>query len=225
MRELALVDASDDGTAHRRLLALSSELQAKYARVGDAQRARAEAAVAAGVETIDLRYDVPADLAADIERLRTLLDEVDELCRGGELVTLVTPPELTAYRRWVFGEFVSQLRERAQPTEWRATATAAAPVEADLPSAVATIAIDEDLDLEGSARARDEISRYLESGVTDLRVDLRNCAFVDSVGISLLLTTLARLRDGGGSLVLVNVSDPIQRTLRHAGLLDLLVPD
>jgi anti-anti-sigma factor len=98
-------------------------------------------------------------------------------------------------------------------------------VEADLPSAVATIAIDEDLDLEGSARARDEISRYLESGVTDLRVDLRNCAFVDSVGISLLLTTLARLRDGGGSLVLVNVSDPIQRTLRHAGLLDLLVPD
>jgi anti-anti-sigma factor len=46
---------------------------------------------------------------------------------------------------------------------------------------------------------------------------------VDSVGISLLLTTLARLRDSGGSLVLVNVNDAVRRTLHHAGIVDLLV--
>jgi anti-anti-sigma factor len=225
MRELALVDASDDGTAPRRLLALSTELQAKYSRLGEAQRARADAAVAAGADTIDLHYEVPADLADDMATLQVLLDEVDEFCRGGELVTLVTPPELMAYRQWVFGEFAAQLRGRGQPTEWRAAPIGGPQVPTDVDAGgFAIITIDEDLDLEGSARARDEISRHLERGVTDLRVDLARCAFVDSVGISLLLTTLARLREAGGSLVLVNVSDAIKRTLHHAGILDLLVP-
>jgi len=225
LRELALVDASDV-TAHRRLLALSEELQEKYARLGSAQRERAEAAVAAGATTIDLHYQVPTDLADDLDRLTTLLAEVDDFCRGGELVTLVTPPELSRYRKWLFDEFRAQLRGTAGPTEWTELAPPAeAEQEQASASVLATIEVDEDLDLEGTARVRDEISLHLENGATDLRVDLRRCEFVDSVGISLLLMTLARLRGAGGSLVLVNVSDAVQRTLRHAGIHELLVPD
>ena len=228
LRELALIDASDDVTAHRRLIALSGELQEKYARLGAAQRERAEAAVAAGATTLDLNYQVPPDLADDFDRLETLLAEVDDFCRNGELVTLVTPVDLSRYRTWLFDEFRAQLRESAAPRKWTEPAATpeaalqAAEPEAS-PSMTATIEVDEDLDLEGTARVRDEISQHLENGATDLCVDLRRCEFVDSVGISLLLTTLARLREAGGSLVLFNVSDAVQRTMRHAGIHDLLV--
>jgi anti-anti-sigma factor len=104
------------------------------------------------------------------------------------------------------------------PTSATTTATTAGPSHR-------TIAIDDDLDLEGAAFVRDEIAASLESGATDVTVDLAGCGFVDSVGISLLLTTLARLRDRGGSLVLVNVHDPVRRTLHHAGIAELLVRD
>jgi anti-anti-sigma factor len=225
MRELALVDAADDSTTtHGRLLALASELQSKYSRFGEAQRARAEQAMVSGERTLDLHYDVPPDLANDIAQMAVLLDEVDEFCRGGELVTLVTPPDVAVYRRWLFDEFCAQLRDGAPPTRWvdvTARVVEAEPLGAEANAAV--IAIDEDLDLEGSARIREVIARRLEQGVTDLTVDLHGCQFVDSVGISLLLTTLARLRDSAGSLVLVHVNDSVRRTLRHAGILDLLV--
>ena len=226
MRELALVDAADDAsTAHGRLLALASELRTKYARLGEAQRARAEAAVAAGEASLDLRYEVPVDLADDVEVVRDLLAEVDAYCRGGELVSLVTPDDIDAYRRWVFDEFVGQLRADAVPQPWHAETV---PEQRDITDSAARlgrIVVDDDLDLEGSARIRDEIARQVEQGVTDLHFDLSRCGFIDSVGISLLLTTLARLRDTGGSLVVVNPGDAVRRTLRHAGILELLVRD
>ena len=227
MRELALVDAADDSsTAHGRLLALASELQSKYSRFGEAQRARAEQAFVEGARTLDLRYEVPVDLAEDVARMAVLLDEVDEFCREGELVTLVTPPDLAVYRRWVFDEFCAQLRDGAAPRPWRNRPSGEVDEQPAEPDARAdVIAIDEDLDLEGSARVRQAIADKLEQGVTDLTVDLERCQFVDSVGISLLLTTLARVRDSGGSLVLVHVNDSIRRTLRHAGILNLLVRD
>jgi anti-anti-sigma factor len=226
MRELALIDAADEGdTAHARLLALAAELRSKYAPLGEAQRARAEQAAAAGARTIDLQYTVPPDLADDIEHLASLLDEVDAFCRGGELVTLVTPADLNAYRQWVFDEFRAQLRENAPPRPWPGAPQVRDEPVADAPTRSRLVVIEEDLDLEGAARVREGIAYELEHGATDLTLDLARCEFVDSVGISLLLTTLARVPDTGGSLVLVNVSDPIRRTLLHAGILDLLVPD
>jgi hypothetical protein len=109
-------------------LAARAAAHAKYARFADPQRARADAATAAGAETIDLRYEVPAELADDVDQLRILLDEVDSFCRDGELVTLATPDELVAYRTWFLGEFCSQLREGAAPTPWVAPATSATEV-------------------------------------------------------------------------------------------------
>ena len=118
-------------------------------------------------------------------------------------MTLVTPPDIAAYRRWVFDQFCSQLRDGTEPVAWSGRVADVPEVRQDIVTSGGTITVDEDLDLEGSARVRDAIAQRLEEGVTDLRVDLARCEFVDSVGISLMLTTLARLRDSGGSLVLV----------------------
>jgi len=68
---------------------------------------------------------------------------------------------------------------------------------------------------------RNAVARQLELGVTDLDVDLQHCEFIDSTGISMLLTTLARLRETGGSLALVNVAGPIKRTLEYGGVGDM----
>ncbi len=51
------------------------------------------------------------------------MDEADDYCRAGQhLLTLVTPPEALAFRRWYLGEFVRQIAgEQPRPwTDWRA---------------------------------------------------------------------------------------------------------
>lgn len=226
MRELALVAAADDtSTAPGRLLSLAPELRTKYALLGQAQRARAVEAAATGAASIDLEYEAPIELADDAARVAALLAEVDQFCRDGELVTLVTPHDVAGYRAWVFAEFRAQLRGGTEPTPWTGSVDEPAQDSADSVLRPGTIVLDEDLDLEGAARARDAITAALEQGVTDLVIDVGGCDFVDSVGISLLLTTLARLGDCGGSLTLTNSSAAVRRTLHHAGILGLLVSD
>lgn len=50
--------------------------------------------------------------------LARMLDEADEFCRSGNhLLTLATPPELLAFRRWYLGEFNAQLQGQS-PLPW-----------------------------------------------------------------------------------------------------------
>jgi hypothetical protein len=73
------------------------------------ERRMAEAR-AAGEATVDIVYEAPRDLAAAVERLRQLQAEVDGYCRQvGYLLTLETPPDVLAYRTWLFDEFTGQL--------------------------------------------------------------------------------------------------------------------
>ena len=63
------------------------------------------------------------------------------------------------------------------------------------------IVIDDDLDLEGAAAVRGPLSNLLDGGVVHLTIDLAQCEFIDSVGISVLLTTREQLLSSrGGSL-------------------------
>jgi len=228
-RELALVDAADqpDHVA-RRLLQLSEELNDRYGRFAAAPRALVEDAWTRDVSSVDLTYDVPAEVADAAERLDALLDEVDRYCASGELVTMTTPPDELAYRRWALQQFVAQIRDGAEPTPWRgdATSTSGHALAATATRSTATggvVAVDDDLDLEGAAVLRTAIAEHLERGVTDLTIDLAGCEFVDSVGISLLLTTWERLRDLGGTLRVVNPRATVERTFHHGGVLELLV--
>jgi anti-anti-sigma factor len=222
-RELAFIEAAGGlPSTSARLLTLSTRLLQKYSSMSETQQRRAIAVAAAGGSTVDLRYEVPAEVADEAEALFRLYQEVDEFCRTGDLVTLVMPPDVLAFRRWVSDQFCSQIRHDAPPAPWdqrREVTVDATPTAAPRPG---RIVIAEDLDLGGAARMRNAVARQLELGVTDLEVDMAACEFVDSTGISMLLTTLARLRDRGGSLALVNASENVQRTLEYAGVKDLL---
>lgn len=236
VRELALVHTADErGVAPARLLWLSQHLDQRYAAFNDAPRQRLQHAIEGDESHIDIRYQVPADAAEAAIQLDAALDEVDDYCRTGDLLTLVTPPEAVAFRRWLFGEFVAQIRNGTAPTPWRESPFADADFDASTgagdqspkPHAgtgtdTATIAIVDDLDLEGAARIRGDIATLLDSGVLHLTVDLGGCAFIDSVGISLLLTTRERLLPSGGSIVVTNAHGMTKRTLETTGVYDVL---
>jgi anti-anti-sigma factor len=224
IRELAFVDAAaDPSTTPAKLLTLAKRLGHKYARVSEAQHAIAGAVAASGGTTVDLTYEVTAEIADDAEALFRLYEEVDEFCRTGELVTLVMPPDVAAFRRWVRDEFCAQIRSGAKPTAWEPPAAVAVDPTPPAPGRPGRIVVREDLDLGGAARLRNAVGEQLELGVNTLEVDLSGCEFVDSTGISMLITTLARLRESGGLLVLVNVADSVRRTLEYGGVYDTLI--
>ena len=74
-----------------------------------------ERAAAAGETSVDLEiamHPIGVDISA---RFAELLDQADEFCRSGDLLTLAAPPEVVAWRRWWFGEVVGQGREGRAP--------------------------------------------------------------------------------------------------------------
>ena len=50
--------------------------------------------------------------------LGAIFDEADDYCRAGEhLLSLATPPEALAFRKWFINEFVAQIGGSA-PVPW-----------------------------------------------------------------------------------------------------------
>jgi anti-sigma B factor antagonist len=225
VRELALVHTADEsGVAPARLLWLSQHLDQRYAAFNTAPRERLQKAIEGDESHVDMRYEVPAHAAVAAAELGAALDEVDDYCRNGDLLTLVTPPQALLFRRWFLGEFISQIQNGASPTPWNdqlgaddgdSVVTAAAPN-------AATITIVDELDLEGAARVRGDFAALLDSGVSHVTVDLAGCTFIDSVGISLLLTTRERLAQVGGAIVVTNAAGATRRTLQTTGVYDIL---
>jgi hypothetical protein len=120
-REFTLMSspATDDTHVPRRLLDLVAALRAQYSTATTAQQELLFAAAAAGTAVLDeVVYVVPPAAGAAGAALSALYDEADEYCRQGRhLLTLATPPELVAFRRWFLGEFVAQAAGSA-PTPW-----------------------------------------------------------------------------------------------------------
>ena len=232
MRELALVHTADEtGSAPARLLWLSHHLDEQYAAFNAQPRETLQRAIDDDRSHIDVNYEVPAHAAEAAAELGAALDEVDEYCRQGDLLTLVTPPDALAFRRWLLGEFIAQIRERADPRPWSdelikgsepATTPGAVDATPNNGEATGTIVIEEDLDLEGAARLRGRFANLLDGGVVHLTVDLASCGFIDSVGISLLLTTRERLRESHGSVVVINAKGATRRTLETTGVYEIL---
>ena len=107
-----------------RLLELVQTLEAAYGGLTASQDDAVEAAMTRGDPTIDLTYELPPGVADAAGALGRLLDEADEYCREGEhLLTLATPPDCVAYRRWFLAEFDRQAHG-APPTAWSDSAFA-----------------------------------------------------------------------------------------------------
>jgi anti-anti-sigma factor len=224
-RELALVhEADESGVAPARLLWLSHHLDQKYADFNSAPRQTLQRAIEGDETHVDVRYEVPAHAAVAATELGAALDEVDNYCRNGDLLTLVTPPEALSFRRWLLAEFIAQIRDGASPTPWSDQLFGTDEVAATSATAPnsGTITIVDELDLEGAARVRGDFANLLDSGVSHLTVDMASCTFIDSVGISLLLTTRERLAQAGGSVVVTNANGVTRRTLETTGVYDIL---
>jgi hypothetical protein len=105
------------GSVPSRLLDLVAELRQTYTPVTARTQAKLDEALARGDATVDLTFDVPPVARDACINLSRLLDEADDYCRAGDLLTLETPPEAVALRRWYLGQFVAQI-DGQPPTPW-----------------------------------------------------------------------------------------------------------
>jgi hypothetical protein len=124
MREFTLVAASAHGghPDHHvpvRLMQLVDALTQQFAGVtSDAEQRLAEAIDRGQTVIADHQLDIPAAAGPASQALGDLIDEADDYCRGGEhLLTLASPPDCVAYRRWYLGEVIGQLAG-AEPIPW-----------------------------------------------------------------------------------------------------------
>lgn len=130
MREFALIVADrarahDDHEVPHRLTALIDELTTQYAGFGENNEQLLRDAAEAGTDSVDLIYEMPAEVAPAAGHLSQLLDEADDYCRRGQhLLTLATPPQQVAFRRWFLEEFVRQVSGES-PLPWPDYATGA----------------------------------------------------------------------------------------------------
>lgn len=125
LREFALVAEGTRGPSEAhppsRLVRLVEELRRDYDSITSDQEAQLVDAAEAGVESVDLTYHVPASVSEAAVRLDQALDAADEYCAAGEhLLTLTTPPEALAFRKWFLKEFTDQIDGRPARTwaEW-----------------------------------------------------------------------------------------------------------
>ncbi len=244
-REFELIRRSNnEADVPRRLQALIEELEDRFGGVGEQPNEQLRAAEEHGDETVDLTYLVPAEIAEACDRLLDLLDEADEFCRAGRhLLTLATPPESLAYRRWFLGEFTRQAHGEP-PRPWRDDLVeveevgtgdvepAAAPPPLDLPDGwsfmlegdATRVRVVGEVDLAVAPILRDLATHVVTCDVTVLHLDLTEVSFVDSVGLSVLLSLHHRL-DAIGATVVVDPSLQVRAVLEIAGIADLFGVD
>ena len=120
-REFQLIveqDHQGGGSVPARLLQISTLLSARYAGFTEEQEARIEAGIAAGEAQLDeVAFLVPADVGDAARQLGDILDEAEEFCRSGQLLTLSATPDVSAYRRWYLDNFIVQCAG-APPLPW-----------------------------------------------------------------------------------------------------------
>jgi hypothetical protein len=105
-------------TVPARLLELSTQLSARYESFSDEQEQRIEDALDAGEPQLDLlTFQLPAHAGEAAQQVSVVLDEADEYCRAGQLLTLATPPDLVVYRRWYLDNFTVQCAG-GEPVPW-----------------------------------------------------------------------------------------------------------
>jgi hypothetical protein len=115
---LAATDSDAHAKAPGQLLRLRDDLSKRFAAFSQVQQTRLQDAITGREDTLDLHYEIPADAADACVELSAALDEADRYCAEGDyLLTLQTPPDALAYRRWYLGQFVDQIAGDP-PTSW-----------------------------------------------------------------------------------------------------------
>lgn len=120
MREMALLALAPDSTHDlpRRLVELVEVLGRTYGSARARPEQEREAALAAGLDRIDLAFDIPASAGEAAQVLGAILREAEEFCRTGDaLLTLAQPEVQERFNRWYLDEVAGQIAG-APPTPW-----------------------------------------------------------------------------------------------------------
>ncbi len=222
------VDAEQSGRVPRRMDDIVADLDGRFSGYRLTMETLANL-VEQGTDHADVVIPILGDgeeRATAIEALRDLLDEVDAYCESGEeLMTVVTPPDLLEFRRWLFREVIGQLRGKA-PQAWSAETAGmdAAPdaVAADTDGAATTVVTESGpLDLGAAPRVREAIQSAFTDGDGDVVVDLTSVEFVDSVILSVFVTAHKRFVAADRTITFV-VPERIVPLFELTGLLGVL---
>jgi len=236
-RELALLaNSSDARPVPKQLTSLMVQLMERFGSYDEQARLEITRATERGDAEVTVEYTMPTSFLELGPRLIELWDEADAFCREGvELLTLATPPDTNAFRRWVVGQFTRQLSGEA-PLSWPEYAAVhldAAPDATESESVDLTVSrqVSEDgipvlvlsgqIDLDTAPEVRTALQQVRDAGANTIVVDMAGVEFLDSVGISVLIAARQRLVDDGGGLVVRSPSRPVRRTLEVAGLREL----
>jgi anti-sigma B factor antagonist len=79
-----------------------------------------------------------------------------------------------------------------------------------------------ELDLASAPKLRECLAGLAGAGVINLVIDLANLTFLDSTGISLLVTDFKRASTSGGSFIVRNAAPQPMKIFEISGLVDLL---
>jgi anti-sigma B factor antagonist len=78
-----------------------------------------------------------------------------------------------------------------------------------------------ELDLATASQLQEELMRLTSDGATLVTVDLADLEFIDSTGLSVLITGLKRLRQQGGDMALRSPSPGTRKVLEITGLIEV----
>lgn len=117
LRELSLIDIGDrwqltDGHLPHRLATMIAEILADYADVRTVTRQQALEALERGEETVTLRVPTRQGIVDALRRWLRLVEQADDFCSQGLLLTLPAPAEVVALRRWYVEAIEDRLRGR-----------------------------------------------------------------------------------------------------------------
>ena len=114
VRELELTDLGASSGVTQAIPADMIELidtvVGEFAQVRRAVKEQALEALAEGHERTSLRLSVPVGAADDAEAYLAALEQADRFAKAVRLITLATPPQHRAFRRWYVHSLVSQMR-------------------------------------------------------------------------------------------------------------------
>jgi anti-sigma regulatory factor (Ser/Thr protein kinase) len=118
LREFALLGRAEPGRGMpSRLLQLAAEVRAWFGPATGFLRDQVQAAIDRGAPTVDLDIWIPEAGWEILVRMSEQLDEVDEYCRAGDLLTLTAPPPVVRFRRWSTEQVSAQMAGRP-PQAW-----------------------------------------------------------------------------------------------------------
>ncbi len=80
-----------------------------------------------------------------------------------------------------------------------------------------------ELDMSTAPQLREELLRLTDGGGSEIVVDLSQLGFIDSTGLSVLITCLKRVRQQGGEMALRSPSPSTRKVLEITGLHEVFV--